>query len=181
MIFRPSSEFPQTVSQYLLPHEKQVIAVHKHPAVFAVHCSILAAACAAASLLTIIASSGELVLGIAWGICFSIFLWLVIRVVTWSDSYFAVTSARMIFITGLVVRKAITVPIQEIHDLSFHRSWPGRLLGYGIFIADQATYSYRIPSMNYMPYPEQLYLDVCGVLFPDDEEDSQERGPEDSS
>jgi len=51
MVFRlPITDtVPRTVSQYLLPHEKQVITVHKHPAVLVAHSSILAVACAAAT------------------------------------------------------------------------------------------------------------------------------------
>ncbi len=180
MVFRlPTTDtVPRTVSQYLLPHEKQVITVHKHPAVLVAHGSILAVGCAAASMLTIITNSGGLILSIAWGACSIIFLWLVIRVIAWFESYFVVTKARMIFVTGFPVRKAITVPMREILDFSFHRTRPGRLLGYGTFTAEQRTNNYRIPSMNYMPYPEQLYLELRG-LFRDDSEDSEELEPED--
>ena len=179
MIFRLSSAVPLTVEQYLLPHEKQVIAVHKHPAVFALHCSILAVACAAASLLTIIIDSSGLVLALAWGACFGILLWLVIRLASWSYSYFAVTNARMLFVTGPMAAKVITIPMNEIYDFSFQRSLLGRLLGYGKFIVDQATNNYSIPDMNFMPYPEQLYLDICGLLFNDEADDSHEYEPED--
>jgi hypothetical protein len=168
----PSADtVPRTVNQYLLPHEKQVITVHKHPAVLVAHCSILAVGCAAASMLTIITNSGGLILSIAWGACSIIFLWLVIRMIAWSESYFVVTKARMIFVTGFPVRKAITVPMREILDFSFHRTRPGRWLGYGTFTAEQRTNNYRMPSMNYMPYPEQLYLELRGLIFSDDSEE----------
>jgi len=182
MIFRPPSTdtVPRSVVHYLLPHERQVITVHRHPAVFAVHCSILAAACAAASLLTIITSIGGLVLSITWLACSVIFLWLVIRVIAWSESYFVVTNGRMLFVTGPVPRKALTVPMVEIRDLGFYRTIPGRLMGYGAFVVDQATHRYKIPSMNYMPYAEQLHLEIQGLWFSNDVDDSQELDPEDS-
>jgi hypothetical protein len=107
MVFRLSSDVPQSVEQYLLPHEKQVISVHRHPAVLAVHCGTLAAACSAASLLTIMTSSSGLVRGIAWGTCFIVSLWLIIRAAAWSRSYFVVTGSRIIFITGLTAPKEV--------------------------------------------------------------------------
>lgn len=180
MIIRLSSDVPQTVEQYLLPHEKQVVTVHRHPAVCAVYFGILAVACAAASLLTIMTSSG-LVLGIAWGTCFIILLWLYIRVAAWSRSYFVVTDSRFIFITGLIARKVITVPMIEIDDFMYHRSQWGRILGYGTFTVDQATGDYKIPKMNFMPYPEQIFLEICKYLFPDNAQNSQEYDPDDSS
>ena len=178
MIFRLSNEVPPTVEQYLLPHEKQVITVHKHPAVFAFHCGILAAACTAASLLTSANNSSELLLGASWGACSIIFIWLIIRVAGWFFSFFAVTNARMIFITGLTARKVVTVPLIEITDFRFRRPLLGHLLGYGMFTAEQATYNYRIPKMNFMPYPEQLFLDICEVLLDDEADDSREYEPE---
>lgn len=180
MFFRLSSDVPQTVEQYLLPHEKQVISIHRHPAVLAVHCGILAVACAAAGLLTIMTNSSGLVLGIAWGACFIILLWLAIRVDAWSRSYFVATGSRIIFITGLMARKVITVPMIEIDDFMYSRPWWGRILGYGTFDADQATGDYKIPKMNFMPYPEKIYLEICGLLFPDNAQNSQEYDPDDS-
>ena len=180
MFFRLSSDFPQTVEQYLLPHEKRHVTVHRHPAVFAVHFGILAVACAAASLLTIMTSSSGLVLGIAWGVFFIIFLWLNIRVAAWSRSYFVVTDSRFIFITGLIAHKVITVPIIEIDDFMHHRSQWGRILGYGTFTADQATGDYKIPKMNFMPYPEQIFLEICKYLLPDNAQNSQEYDSDDS-
>lgn len=180
MIFRrPSTDMvPRKVNYYLLRHERQVITVHRHLAVFALHCSILAAVCAAAILLTIITGSGGLVLGIAWGACFIIFLWLIIRIIAWSESYFVVTNGRMMFVSGLLARKAVTLPMQEIRSLRIYRTLPGRLLGYGVFVVE-ATRRYKMPNLNYMPYPEQLYVEIYSLLHGNDAEDSQEIEPED--
>jgi len=161
-----SDGVPQIVNQYLLPHEKQVIAVHRHPAVFVLHCSILAVACTAASLLTVLTNSSVLVLSAYWGACFIIFVWLIIRVIAWSQSYIAVTSARMIFITGLIAHRVTTVPLAAINELNYRRTRFGLLLGYGVFFADLA-HGYIVPDMNFMPYPEQVYLEICSVLFGD--------------
>ena len=40
----------------------------------------------------------------------------------------------------------------------------GRLLGYGTFIIRSAD---RDEKIRYLPYPEQLYLKVTGILNPD--------------
>jgi hypothetical protein len=173
MVLRLSDKPPRSLDRYLLPHEKQAISMRKHPAVFALHCGLLAAACVGASLLTILTSSDALVLAIVWGACFVLFLGLAMRLVAWNQSYFAVTSGRMIFITGPFARKAITIPKREILDLSFYRTRLGLLLGYGTFTAEQTLNNYTIPSMNYMPYPEQVYLEVYDLLFGSDAKDSQ--------
>lgn len=171
-------DLPLVVTNYLLPYEKMVIAVHKHPGAYVGHASLLACSCAAASLLTANTNSSILVLCAAWGACGIILFWLVIRVAAWFYTYFVVTQIRIIFISGFVVRKVTTVPLREIRDLELRRSLPGRLIGYGKFIAEPSRHGYRIPTMNYQPYPEQLFLEIYGLLFPDSAEDSHESEPE---
>lgn len=163
----PSSVLPSGVTDYLLPYEKHTIVIRKHPGLFVAHVILLVCACAAASLLTAITNSGVLVLSAAWWTCAIIFLYLIARLAEWLYTYFVVTDTRLIFITGLIARKVITVPIREIHDMELHRSLIGRLLGYGTFNAEPSRIGYRMPRMNYMPYPEQLFLEVVGLLFPD--------------
>ena len=169
---------PLAVTNYLLPHEKRAIAVHLHPGVYASHASLLACSCVAASLITANTSSGIFVLSIAWGVCGIILFWLIIRAAAWFGTFFVVTEIRLIFISGLVVPKVITVPLREIRDLELRRSLFGRLIGYGVFIAEPSKHGYKIPKMNYIPYPEQLFLETYGMLFPEGTEDSHQREPE---
>lgn len=173
----PSSVLPSGVVDYLLPYEKFVIAVRRHPGLFGAHIILLACACVAASVLTAITDSGALVLSAAWGICAIIFLYLIARLAEWLYAYFVVTDTRLIFITGLIARKVITVPLREIHDIEVRQSLIGRFIDYGTFIAEPSRVGYRMPRMNYMPYPEQLFLEVAGLLFPDGIENSHQRKP----
>jgi membrane protein YdbS with pleckstrin-like domain len=162
------------VVDYLLPYEKMVITVRRHPGQFVAHVILLGCACVAASLLTALTNNGALVLSAAWGICTVILLYLIARAVEWLDAYFVVTDTRLIFITGIIARKVTTVPVREIHDLELHRSLLGRLIGYGTFIAQPSRIGYRMPRMNYMPYSEQLFLEVTSLLFPDGVENSHQ-------
>jgi hypothetical protein len=179
MIFKLNDDgVPAKVDQYLLPHEKQVITVRRHPAFFVVPGVFLAVACAAAGLLTS-ASDNVFALGIVWAVCFIIFVLLVIRVLIWFNSYFVVTRMRVMFISGLVAPKVITVPLTAIRDLTFTRPRLGLLLGYGKFFFEAPLPgNNNISSLNYVPFPEQLYLEVCTLIFPDD---SDEYYLEDSS
>jgi hypothetical protein len=46
----------------------------------------------------------------------------------------------------------------------------GRILGYGKFILESAGQDQALTNVDYLPYPEQLYLEVCGLIFKDKEE-----------
>jgi uncharacterized membrane protein YdbT with pleckstrin-like domain len=73
----------------------------------------------------------------------------------------------MILVSGFAVRKVAMMPLARVTDMSFRRSALGRLLGYGEFIVESAGEEQALRSIDFLPYPEQLYLEVCGLLFPD--------------
>jgi hypothetical protein len=54
--------------------------------------------------------------------------------------------------------------------MTFQRSGIGRILGYGKFILESAGQDQALTDVDYLPYPEQLYLEVCGLIFKDKEE-----------
>jgi hypothetical protein len=158
---------PQTVANYLLPHEQNVITVRRHPGCFISYLSLLACWCVAASLLTATTDSDPLVLGAAWGVCFILFLWLIQQVNIWLDSYFVATEIRLIMIIGLKKPKVTMGTLREIGEIGLRRSLLGRILGYGEIVAWPVRPGYVIPKMNYMPYPEQLFQEVSSLLFPE--------------
>jgi hypothetical protein len=165
-----NSWIPQVVQNYLLPHEHMVITVHKHPGVFIGHCLVAGCWCVAACLVTALTDSA-LALGVVWGVFLVLVAWLAVRVAAWLESYFVATETRLIFITGLVTKKAVSIPLREIRTLEGRRSPLGRLAGYGEFVAEPATPGYAIPRMNYMPYLEQLLAEMHDLMRPKDSED----------
>jgi uncharacterized membrane protein YdbT with pleckstrin-like domain len=88
------------------------------------------------------------------------------KVAEWSVDYFVVTSKRMLLTTGLITRKVDMMPLGKVTDMSFQRSLLGRMLGYGEFVLESAGQDQALSRVNYIPYPETLYLEVCQMLFP---------------
>jgi len=76
----------------------------------------------------------------------------------------------MLLQTGLVTRKVNMMPLSKVTDMSFQRSSLGRILGYGEFILESAGQEQALRVVDHLPYPEQLYLEVCGLIFKDQEE-----------
>ena len=93
-----------------------------------------------------------------------------VKAYEWSETYFVVTSQRMLLQTGLVTRKVNMMPLSKVTDMSFQRSSLGRILGYGEFILESAGQEQALRVVDHLPYPEQLYLEVCGLIFKDQEE-----------
>ncbi len=103
---------------------------------------------------------------IVWGAYLSVLLYFLQRVAARQATYFTVTDKRMILVSGFVVRKVAMMPLARVTDMSFRRSALGRLLGYGEFIIESAGQEQALRTINFLPYPEQLYLEVCGLVFP---------------
>ncbi len=162
---------PAAVNKYLLPHERQVITVHQHPAILIRPIFEVLIGLAIAGWLSNSVAHGNgtviLVIWIIWGL---LFLRLVGKVFEWAETYFVVTSQRFILATGIVTRKVNMMPLAKVTDMSFQRSAMGRILGYGEFILESAGQDQALSNVDYLPYPEQLYLEVCGLIFKDKEE-----------
>jgi uncharacterized membrane protein YdbT with pleckstrin-like domain len=162
---------PASVNRYLLPHERQVITVHQHPAILIRPIFEVLIGLAIAGWLSNSVAHGNgtviLVIWVIWGI---VFLRLVVKVFEWGETYFVVTSQRFLLATGIVTRKVNMMPLAKVTDMSFQRSAMGRILGYGEFILESAGQDQALTNVGYLPYPEQLYLEVCGLIFKDKEE-----------
>jgi Bacterial PH domain len=59
------------------------------------------------------------------------------------------------------------MPLTKVTDMTFQRSTLGRILGYGEFIVESAGQDQALRNIDHLPYPEQLYLEVCGLIFKD--------------
>jgi membrane protein YdbS with pleckstrin-like domain len=166
---------PNAVNKFLLPHEHQVITVRKHPAVLIKPIIVVLIGLVIAALIsTTVARHQSGVVGFVWIVWAILLVWLVYRIYCWSQDYFIVTSRRMLLATGVITRKVAMMPLVKVTDMSFQRSSLGRLLGYGEFILESAGQEQALRVVDHLPYPEQLYLEVCGLIFPGKQEDGDD-------
>lgn len=167
----PGDSTPASVYRYLLPSElqskHQVITVRRHPAVLLRPFLIVFGGLIVAGLLTnTVAADAGTVLTVIWWAWIAVVVWFVWRVGEWAVEYVVITSQRLLMAGGLVTRKIAMMPMSKVTDMSFQRSVLGRMLGYGEFILESAGQDQALRIITYIPYPEAIYNEVCGVLFP---------------
>ena len=171
-LISPGGNPPADVDRYLLPHEQEVITVRKHPAVLLapVAWAVIGLIIAAVLSDTLLRHDSGLtwIIWAIWGIVFLRFLWAAIN---WAVDYFIVTSHRFIQTSGLFSRRVAMMPLAKVTDMTFERSALGRVLGYGTFILESAGQDQALSRVDHIPYPEQLYLEVCSLLFKPSKED----------
>jgi uncharacterized membrane protein YdbT with pleckstrin-like domain len=162
---------PASVNRYLLPHERQVISVHQHPAVLIGPIFWVLLGLAIAGWLSNSVAHGNtaviLVIWILWAILLLRLAW---KILEWSLTYFVITSQRLLLSQGFLIRRVDMMPLAKVTDMSFNRSARGQILGYGEFVVESAGQDQALRHIEYLPYPEQLYLEVCGLIFKDKEE-----------
>jgi Bacterial PH domain len=154
---------PTSVGRYLLPREHHVISVRKHPVVLLGPFILVLGGLAAATTLT---TASAVRPAIVWGAWALILLYFLRQVTAWWITYFSLTNERMIRIHGVFFRGVSTMLLGRATDLSFRRSTIGRLFGYGTLIAETSGRRQPFRYVRYVPYPEQLYLEIFELLLP---------------
>jgi uncharacterized membrane protein YdbT with pleckstrin-like domain len=166
-LISPGANPPADVDRYLLPHEQEVITVRKHPAVLLapVAWAVIGLVIVAVLSDTLLRHDSALtwIVWAIWGLVFLHFLWAALN---WAVDYFVVTSHRFIQTSGLFNRRVAMMPLVKVTDMTFERSALGRLLGYGTFVLESAGQDQALSRVDHIPYPEQLYLEVCSLIFP---------------
>jgi Bacterial PH domain len=170
---------PVAVSKYLLPHEVRVAVVRRHPGMLLVPMADAVGAVAIALALTgtlAHSSSLKLVIWVPTAFLVGQFLWTAIGR---PADYFVVTNERVLLISGMLRRKVSMIPLGQLVNMNFERSFFGRLLGFGSLIDGSGGRDRVI--CEHVPYPEQIYLQICGMLFPasvDQGDDDHSTGPD---
>jgi uncharacterized membrane protein YdbT with pleckstrin-like domain len=163
---------PAGVNKYLLPHERQVISVNQHPAVLIRPIFEVLVGLAIAAWVSSSVAHGNntaiLVIWILWAaLLVPRLLW---KIFDWLTNYFVITSQRLLLTQGFLTRRIKMIPLAKVTDMSFQRSAMGQLLGYGRFIVESAGHDQAMRIIDLLPHPEQLYLEVCGLIFKEQEE-----------
>jgi uncharacterized membrane protein YdbT with pleckstrin-like domain len=159
------------VEKYLLPNEDHVATVRRHPAVLIVPTAqaVIGLLVAFALTATLLRGRGVLI-WIVWGLWGFVMLRLVWEIINWAVDYFVITSKRILLTSGVFTRSVAMMPLTKVTDMSFRRSFAGRLLGYGEFVVESAGQDQALRTIDHIPYPEELYQRVCEKIFPDSTE-----------
>jgi len=165
---------PADVAKYLLPNEELVGMVRRHPAVLLAPSAQAVAGLLAAFILSATVLRGHTALTwIVWGLWGLLMLRLIWQILNWAVDYFVITSKRILLTSGVFTRSVAMMPLSKVTDMSFHRSFAGRLMGFGEFVVESAGQDQALRTIDHIPYPESLYRKVCARIFNVPDEDEQ--------
>ena len=165
----PNETVPAAIYKVLLPHERQVITVRFHPAVLIRPVAETLGGLALAGLITTIAHLNGTVLLIIWLLWLVLVIRLLFSIYAYLEEYFVVTPQRLLLAEGVFRKTVNMMPLAKVTDMRFERSTAGRIFGFGTFIVESAGQDQALRKINHLPFPEQLYIEVCGLIFKDPE------------
>jgi uncharacterized membrane protein YdbT with pleckstrin-like domain len=162
MVIRDSGT--RTIDKYLMSYEGPPVAVRRHPAVLLRYVGEVVGGLIVAGLISATVGSGPGL--IIWWLWLALVARLSWMVFSWSAEFFVVTEHRVMLITGVLSRKVAMMPMTKVTDIALERPFVGRMIGYGTFILESAGQDQALREVEYMPYPEQLYLEISSMIFP---------------
>jgi hypothetical protein len=159
---------PALINKYMLPHERQVITVRRHPVILLPPAAVAMGGLFAAVAVGPISVANQALDIAIWTLMGFFVVRFILASVNWLTTYVAITSQRCIITSGLLsVARVRNIPLESVKDMTLMRSRLGHMFGYGSFIFQSGTGRTVI---NYLPYPVQLYLEVHGLVFRDRED-----------
>jgi hypothetical protein len=173
-LIAPGPVVPVAAGRYLLPHEQQVITVRQHQASLLPALTVAVGGLLAAEAVNGIAAGVKWARFVVWVLAGFLVVRAIVDALAWYVRYIVITDKRLILISGILSRKATGFPLQALQNLGLTQSAGGRLLGYGAFTFEADGQARAV--IDYIPYPEQIYLEIYHLLYPAEEEEKDDSG-----
>jgi uncharacterized membrane protein YdbT with pleckstrin-like domain len=106
-----------------------------------------------------------------WWIAIITLLVLAWWVAEWYVERLVITNKRFLLTQGILTRNVAIMPLSKVTDMTYHRSFLGQILGYGVFIVESAGQDQALSRIGFLPKPDDLYRQVLIMLFGDDDKD----------
>jgi hypothetical protein len=158
--------------RYLVSGERVVTAVRQHWAALSLPVAAFVAATVFAFWVDItapVASSGRALANAGWLLWLAVACWAGWRVLNWRRDWFVATDKRMLLFYGFIRRRVAMMPLTKVTDMTFERSIPGRMLGYGSFLLESAGQDQALSQIEFVPDADYHYREICAVLFGSEE------------
>lgn len=156
---------PREVDEYLLPTERRVIRVRKHWAMMAKNIVFTGLFL----LLMIIAQTylpvSALVDNLTFYLALAAILRFTLQTILWWTERIVITDKRVMLAEGVVVHNVGMMPLSKVTDLTFRRTFGGRVLGYGTLIVESAGQIQALNKIRYIPRPDEIYEALSELIF----------------
>jgi uncharacterized membrane protein YdbT with pleckstrin-like domain len=153
-----------SIGRYLLPTEQLFATVRQHPASLIQPVAASLGGILAAVVVTEISAGARSAEVVAWTLAALLIARVTLASASWFNRYIRITSSRVVLTSGLFSSTVKLVPLPNFAEMTFARSFGGRLLGFGTFTIEASGKAYLV--INYIPYSEQVQLLLSSGIYP---------------
>ncbi len=153
----------RSIDKYLMPYEVNRLTIRRHPASLMAPIGAAFGGLVAAGALSTWLGGGSVTM-VLWWAWLGLLGWLVWRLIAWTMTYFVITEYRVTLISGVLNRRVAMMPLEKVSDITLDRSLLGRIIGYGTIVLESTGQDQALRNVIFMPYPEQLYLDISSMM-----------------
>ena len=158
---------PREIDEYLLPTERRVIRVRQHWTVLLGDMTQSALALGLVVALQRYLPSSMVIDNLTWYAGLVVVVRLTILVAEWWVERIVITDKRVMLSKGILTHNIGMMPLGKVTDLTFERTFTGRLVGYGTMIIESAGQIQALNKIEFMPRPEEIYEALTELIFGD--------------
>jgi hypothetical protein len=152
--------------RYLLDGERIVVSLRRHWVRILEPAATAIAGLAFALWVEATVSPGSALLAkLAWWLWFALLGRLAWYALDWRHDWFVATDKRLVLTYGVLTRRVAMMPLAKVTDMSFVRTIPGRVFGYGKFVLESAGQDQALHEVNYVPDATRTYRAICAEIF----------------
>lgn len=161
------------INRYLLPGEVRAITLRIHPIKILPSATMAVGGLLAAVAVSSISTGARAESAAVWTLTAFLILRFFLVTANWTAAFVSLTDRRMLLTSGVFNHEVVSIPLPKLADMTFSRSSTGRRLGYGALHIEVNGKTQTV--LDYIPYPEQVYLEVLNMLDRSGEEEDQNR------
>ncbi len=155
---------PKEIDEYILPNERRVIRVRTHWVVMLNHMAETIVLITVLYLLDMYLRN-VVFHTISWYIGLVAVSRLAIFIAEWWVERLVITDKRVMRAHGILTHQLDMMPLGKVTDLTFERTFTGRLMGYGHMRFESAGQRQGLESVKFAPQPEEIYEALTELIF----------------
>lgn len=156
---------PREIDEYLLPTERRVIRVRKHWAVMA---NTLSSTGLFLLLMVVVQSylpGNALIDNLTFYLALAAVVRFTVQTLLWWTERIVITDKRVMLAEGIITLNVGMMPLSKVTDLTFRRTFWGRIMGYGTLVVESAGQIQALNQIKYIPRPEEIYEALSELIF----------------
>ncbi|MCD2187181.1 PH domain-containing protein [Actinomycetospora soli] len=156
---------PRDIDEYVLPTERRVIRFRRHW--FVVVNEVVQAAVLVIVLMIAAAvlPEGPVLSNMLWYGALLVLIKASYKISEWWVEKVVMTDKRVMLAEGVFTQRIGMMPLGKVTDLTFERTFMGRILGYGTLVIESAGQIQALSRISYMPDPDEFYEAISELVF----------------